>query len=911
MLQTSKSNRWFLLLVVCGLLGLLAIWGALRAALTAPRYGDATGVAGELLAGHRVGQTFVAQHDGLDGVDLLLATYAHANPGSVVLHLRRDVAATADLAMMRLPAAAVVNNAWQHFAFPPQAGSRGQAFYIELEHPGAVPGQAITAYWALGRGDPYPYGRATYDRAPLDGDLAFGLHYDPPPDALLADLRAALVGQIPGAMRGVLVGGVLAGAGLLALLIAGAARGAFAGSGWRQALVGGLLGAFALAHGAVYMAAVPPWQGPDEFAHYAYTVLLAVGVEHDDMRAPALAVRDQIERRILAAMDARGFTRTVGWYPDPGGPAAAFVHEPVFGTSTMFAETRQPPLYYRVAAWVLRAAAPDPVAIPPDIGLYLVRGTSVFWGALAVLAAWGVARLLAPGPRFRLLGIALPLAVTLQPMRAFVDSTANNDVLAEAGVALEVLGLVAWLTRRRPLAWPAILLPILAAGPLALSVAAKTSTAAVPAGMLWLGAWIGVVLIQGEGVRNQESGAGITRHAPRATRSPFKTQHSKLNIRLRVVGALVLIGAMGLLATGFEWDTAAGAWFHVADARPAARALSPDAHDGASVLSLAPGDAVYQLIDLPAGHAAYQATLRLWVRPAPGIEQATITVRFETGGPLTGTVGVAAGPPGPAGWQPITATARLGSEVAFVRAVVRADAPSQADDAWLQVARGPEEGGALVPDTAAWLRNPSLEAATVHVQPDSPLGRVLAGLPPDLRASQILETLANPAPFDKVTTARAYLDNAFRSYWGWFGWLGPAQQLPAAQYAGLGLLGVLALGGWLVGLGRWLRPARPLLVLGGLAAFAFAAAVLVSVARQMMLWAVLGFRDFPQGRYLFVLMVPTTWWLLAGLSRWPALLGRRAPQALRWAAGLGFLALLFLDLYALLVLIIPYYYGRF
>ena len=91
--------------------------------------------------------------------------------------------------------------------------------------------------------------------------------------------------------------------------------------------------------------------------------------------------------------------------------------------------------------------------------------------------------------------------------------------------------------------------------------------------------------------------------------------------------------------------------------------------------------------------------------------------------------------------------------------------------------------------------------------------------------------------------------------------------------------------------------------------------------RQITLFAAVSLRDFPQGRYLFVLIVPTTWLLVAGWQAW-----RRpadgsedratASPTARWAgiglAAIGVIGLVFFDLYALLrALSGPYYYGRF
>ena len=143
----------FALLVVAGL---VTVWLAMTGVLRQTYYGSANGVAGELVEGRTAGQTFRAQHDGLSAVDLQLATYSHRLGGVVVLHLRQDVTHTVDLATVRLPGAAIADNAWTRFAFPPIPNSRGQSYYVELEHQGGRPGAALTAYWWLGAGDPTP-----------------------------------------------------------------------------------------------------------------------------------------------------------------------------------------------------------------------------------------------------------------------------------------------------------------------------------------------------------------------------------------------------------------------------------------------------------------------------------------------------------------------------------------------------------------------------------------------------------------------------------------------------------------------------------------------------------------------------------------------------------------------------------
>jgi len=584
--------RWVFVLLP-PLVVLLILGVDLIGRLSATRYPTATGVTGELLAGHGVGQTFVAQHDGLAAVDLLLATYARRNPGEVVLHLRRTAGAGPDLATVRLPAATLADNGWQRFAFPPLTGSRGQAYVFELEQPGAVPGRAITVYWWHAQGDPYPYGQALLDGAPQSGDLAFGLDYQPDPVALLADVRTTLSDQIPAGVGRLLGAAGLAGLLLLGILVRGTVCGWWAGSLRRRVLLGGILTAFALAHGSVWLAVIPPWQGPDEFAHYAYSVLLAAGVNPTTTDPAAQAVRRRVETEVLAAMDAHGFTRTVDWYAIPGGPAAGFTQPTARGT-TLFIETRQPAFYYWLGALALRSYSRDPAGVPADLGLYLVRTVSVGVSALVVLLAWGLAHCLAPGVHFRLLWLTLPLTVALLPMRVFIDSMANNDVLAECAVSALALVLGAWLVRAPAPLWRSVILVALGVGLAAASLRTKTSTTIAAAPVLWLGS----VLAAGFLWLRRLRGRGAT-----------------VGRRIVAMGLLVTCGTGGLLlAQSVDTRSAALAWVG-ADGRPAHHRPPADAPTGPAVLDLPAGQEMEQRLTLPADHPAYMLTLRLWVRP--------------------------------------------------------------------------------------------------------------------------------------------------------------------------------------------------------------------------------------------------------------------------------------------------------
>ena len=131
-----------------------------------------------------------------------------------------------------------------------------------------------------------------------------------------------------------------------------------------------------------------------------------------------------------------------------------------------------------------------------------------------------------------------------------------------------------------------------------------------------------------------------------------------------------------------------------------------------------------------------------------------------------------------------------------------------------------------------------------------------------------------------------------------------------ALYTALDVVVLVALAGlaaWVVRRGEWTAGAW----LGLVSLAALAMAVAAGFARQMTLLAFGTIAAYPQGRYLFVLMIPIAWLLLVGLWeawQWAVGSGRRA-EASRWGVWLWANALLFMAAFALLGLMLPFYYG--
>lgn len=120
-----------------------------------------------------VGQTFVARHAGLKGVEVWLEP-GQDSQGEVRLHLRADPQALDDLATAALPLVQVTTPGFYRFSFPPLSASHGRYYYTFLEMSGEG-----TAQVGAGPGEAYLDGALYRSHEPLDGQMAFRLVYAP------------------------------------------------------------------------------------------------------------------------------------------------------------------------------------------------------------------------------------------------------------------------------------------------------------------------------------------------------------------------------------------------------------------------------------------------------------------------------------------------------------------------------------------------------------------------------------------------------------------------------------------------------------------------------------------------------------------------------------------------------------
>ncbi|MGQ9715347.1 MAG: DUF2142 domain-containing protein [Anaerolineae bacterium] len=167
-----------------------------------------------------------------------------------------------------------------------------------------------------------------------------------------------------------------------------------------------------LVAGVLYAAFTPPWQAPDEPAHYNYIRHLAEG------RGFPILLPGDYPHQYLEAIKARRFPADMPITP-------------------LRYEFHQPPLYYLLAV---------PIYWGSSGALLPLRLFSVALGALLLLAVWGLVGAAFPGrPALRLGTVAF---VAFLPMHVALAASVNNDVLAELWLALGGWGLLRALQGR-------------------------------------------------------------------------------------------------------------------------------------------------------------------------------------------------------------------------------------------------------------------------------------------------------------------------------------------------------------------------------------------------------------------------------------------------------------------------------
>jgi 4-amino-4-deoxy-L-arabinose transferase-like glycosyltransferase len=176
---------------------------------------------------------------------------------------------------------------------------------------------------------------------------------------------------------------------------------------------------FALIHGLLYLALVPPWQHYDEPTNFEFARMIAETGELSQLGMLDHGIRWEI---------ADSMNRFNFWKSAPQPFAAPDV--PFIG----YDQRVHPPLYYLVAALPIRAT----LGLPVEIQLYAARLLSVLLYTAAVTAVWRMSVVLAPE---RLVAqLVVPLIYACMPPFASLMTAMNSDVLINFTAAALLLG---------------------------------------------------------------------------------------------------------------------------------------------------------------------------------------------------------------------------------------------------------------------------------------------------------------------------------------------------------------------------------------------------------------------------------------------------------------------------------------
>jgi hypothetical protein len=100
----------------------------------------------EIVAGRSHGQRFYSPHNGLSGVRIRVALPGKASTSRLVLHLRANPGAGADIYSVDVPTYRLRDGQTLALRFPPLEDSAGRWYYFSAESPDAVPGDAVSLY---------------------------------------------------------------------------------------------------------------------------------------------------------------------------------------------------------------------------------------------------------------------------------------------------------------------------------------------------------------------------------------------------------------------------------------------------------------------------------------------------------------------------------------------------------------------------------------------------------------------------------------------------------------------------------------------------------------------------------------------------------------------------------------------
>jgi hypothetical protein len=154
----------------------------------------------EIRGEQRIGQSFVAPHNGLNRIDLHLQTYERQNTQDVIFSLlelpHANLSEGKEVFSTQFNASTVTNSAWRTFEIPPIPDSAQKTYLLVLHSPTSEPGDAITVSGV--QQNIYQPGTAYLGSMPVPADITFRSCYQMTPVEKLQVLGEQMTRQRPG-----------------------------------------------------------------------------------------------------------------------------------------------------------------------------------------------------------------------------------------------------------------------------------------------------------------------------------------------------------------------------------------------------------------------------------------------------------------------------------------------------------------------------------------------------------------------------------------------------------------------------------------------------------------------------------------------------------------------------------------
>jgi len=128
-----------------------------------------------------VGQTFVAERDGIARIDVMVGTYGRTNTKEIIFDLNEVVGENEKLTILvrtvKFKPDGLMNNLFNPFRFAPVERSRGKRYLFTFRSPESTPEDSICLW--MNTLDIYRFGHLFFNNAKAGGDLVFRVGLQP------------------------------------------------------------------------------------------------------------------------------------------------------------------------------------------------------------------------------------------------------------------------------------------------------------------------------------------------------------------------------------------------------------------------------------------------------------------------------------------------------------------------------------------------------------------------------------------------------------------------------------------------------------------------------------------------------------------------------------------------------------